>query len=197
MQRRYGGRYLLHVGRIVPRKNVDKLVHAFNILAPRFEDLNLVLTGGAGYGSDNVLQLIEASPYKDRIHQVGWVSEQDLGPLYAGAAALAFPSSHEGFGIPTLEAMLCGTPVVASPEAASFEVAGEAVLRTDCSDPAHLADAISQVLTDEALRERLIQLGQTHVKSFNLETCARSTSLVYQEALAAKMPSKQIYALGD
>lgn len=195
MQRRYGSRYLLHVGRIVPRKNVEKLVQAFNLLAPRFPDLNLVLTGGAGYGSDMVIEQIEASAYKERIHQAGWVSEQDLGPLYAGATALVFPSLHEGFGIPTLEAMLCGTPVVASYEAASLEVAGEAVLRADCSSPEPLADAISQLLTDEVLRERLIQLGKVQVQSFNVEACASSTRGVYREALSVKMASKQLSAL--
>ncbi len=195
MRVRYGNRYLLHVGRIVPRKNVEKLVQAFDLLAHRFTDLHLVLTGGAGYGSTAAIQQIEASPYRGRIHQAGWVAEQDLGPLYAGASALVFPSSHEGFGIPTLEAMACGTPVVASPEAASFEVAGEAVLRTDCSDPSLLADAIARVLTDEVLRERLIRLGRIRAQSFSCEACADDTRRVYQEALATEMQSKQMYAL--
>jgi len=195
MRRRYGRRYLLHVGRIVPRKNVEKLVQAFDLLAPHFTDLHLVLTGGAGYGSATVIQQIESSPYQERIHQAGWVPEQALGPLYAGASALVFPSSHEGFGIPTLEAMACGIPVVASPEAASIEVAGEGVLRTDCSDPSLLASAIAQVLTDGVLRERLIQLGRIQVQSFSCEACAHSTRRVYQEALTTEIQSKQMYAL--
>lgn len=195
MRRRYGSRYLLHVGRIVPRKNVEKLVQAFDLLASRFTDLQLVLTGGAGYGSAAAIQQIEASPYRERIHQVGWVPEQDLGPLYAGASALVFPSLHEGFGMPSVEAMACGTPVVASPEAASVEVAGDAVLRTDCSDPSLLADAITQVLTDEALRERLIRLGRVRAQSFNCEACAYGTRRVYQEAVATEIQSDQRYAL--
>lgn len=195
MRRRYGSRYLLHVGRIVPRKNVEKLVQAFDLLASRCTDLHLVLAGGEGYGSAAVRQRIELSPYGERIHQTGWVPEQDLGPLYAGASALVFPSSHEGFGIPSVEAMACGTPVVASPEAASIEVAGEAVLRTDCSNPALLADAIVQVLTDEALRERLIQLGRVQAQPFNCEACARDTRRAYHEALATEMRGKHMYAL--
>src|SRR6266849_563033 len=188
MQQRYGGRYLLHVGRIMPRKNVETLIQAFDLLAPRFGDLHLVLTGGAGYGSGKVLQQIEASPHSERIHLAGWVSDRDLGALYAGARALVFPSKQEGFGLPTVEAMACGTPVVASPEAASVEIAGEAVMRADCSDASSLADAIAQVLTDETLREHLIHLGRTQAQSFTIEACAEATHLVYQAALGFDDP---------
>ena len=188
VRQRYGGRYLLHVGRIMPRKNVEKLIEAFDLLAAHFGDLHLVLTGGAGYGSSGVLQQIAASPYGQRIHPVGWVSDQDLGPLYAGASALVVPSKHEGFGLPAVEAMACGTPVVASPEAASLEIAGEAVLREDCSSAPQLADAIARVLTDEALREQLIRLGHAKVQHYTSEVCARATRLVYQEALGIDEP---------
>jgi glycosyltransferase involved in cell wall biosynthesis len=196
MRKRYGNRYLLHVGRIVPRKNVEKLVQAFDLLASRLPDLHLVLAGGAGFGSESVLELIAASPFHERIHQVGWVPENDLGPLYAGASALVFPSSHEGFGIPTIEAMACGTPVVASPEAASLEIASEAVLRTDCSDPAQLADSIAEMLSDEKLRGRLIQLGRIQSRAFTCEACAVETRQAYQEAWAMDARSKQMYVLG-
>ncbi len=195
MRHRYGSCYLLHVGRIIPRKNVEKLVEAFELLAARMPDLHLVLAGGAGRGSETVLQQIEASPYKERIHQTGWVSEQDLGSLYAGASVLVFPSTHEGFGIPTIEAMACGTPVVASSEAASVEVAGDAVLRTDCSDSSLLADSIAQVLTDDVLRERLIQMGRKQAQPFTCEACAYATRSAYQESVLAERQSKQTYIL--
>jgi glycosyltransferase involved in cell wall biosynthesis len=184
MRQRYGDRYVLHVGRIVPRKNVDKLVQAFDLLASRITDLQLVLAGGAGHGSASVIRQIEASPNRERIHQAGWVPEQDLGPLYAGASALVFPSTHEGFGIPTVEAMACGTPVVASPQAASTEIGGEAVVRTDCSDPILLAGAVERVLTDAPLREHLIQLGRMQAQPFTCEACASATRQAYSEALA-------------
>ncbi len=184
MHQRYGKRYLLHVGRIMPRKNVERLVEAFDLVAGRFDDLHLVLTGGTGYHAEKVVQQIEASPYKERIHLAGWISEHDLGPLYIGASALVFPSKHEGHGLPTTEAMACGTPVVASPEAASVEIAGDAVLRADCSHAQPLADAIAQVLTDAALRERLIKTGHTQAQPYTIEAYARETLQVYQEALA-------------
>jgi glycosyltransferase involved in cell wall biosynthesis len=187
MQTRYGGRYLLHVGRIMPRKNVETLVQAFDLLAERFPDLHLVLTGGTGHGSAVVLQQIEASPYRERIHQAGWVSEQDMGALYAAAEILVFPSKHEGFGLPTVEAMACGTPVVASFEAASDEIAGDAVMRTDCSSPEPLADTLVKLLTDKELRSHLVRVGLTQATSFNSESCARATLQVYYQA-AGKVP---------
>ncbi|MBV9615279.1 MAG: glycosyltransferase, partial [Ktedonobacteraceae bacterium] len=142
-----------------------------------------------GHGSADVLQQIEVSPYRERIHQAGWVPEQDMGALYAAADALVFPSKHEGFGLPTIEAMACGTPVVASFEAASDEIAGDAVVRADCSSPQLLADAIAQVLTDKELRERLIHLGLAHASSFNSESCARATLQVYYQAVDKTLPA--------
>jgi glycosyltransferase involved in cell wall biosynthesis len=188
MQQRYGGDYLLHVGRIVPRKNVELLIQAFDLLAPRFPGLHLVLTGGAGYGSEPVLHQIAASLYRERIHLAGWVTDEQLALLYAGARALVFPSRHEGFGLPIVEAMAYGTPVVASPEAASREVAGEAVVRADCSSAPPLAQAIAAVLTDEALRARLIQQGRAQAQMFTSEACAAATLRVYQEALGIEAP---------
>lgn len=189
MRQRYGERYLLHVGRIMPRKNVEKLVQAFNLLAPRFRDLHLVLAGGIGFGSAEVVHQIETSAYSGRIHLVGWVSEQDLGPLYAAASALVFPSKHEGFGLPIVEAMACGTPVVASLEAASMEIAGEAVIRAECTIEQSLAEAITQVLTDNELRERLMKLGREQARPFtNIETSATATRRTYQEALGIDEP---------
>jgi glycosyltransferase involved in cell wall biosynthesis len=191
MQQRYGERYLLHVGRIMPRKNVETLIQAFDLLAARFPDLHLVLTGGAGHGSAGVLQQITDSPYRERIHQAGWIADQDMGALYAAAQALVFPSKHEGFGLPTVEAMACGTPVIASFEAASTEIAGDAVVRTDCSTPTPLANAITEVLTDHELRTRLIRLGLEHATTFSDKICARATLQVYYQAAGLVPPATQ------
>jgi glycosyltransferase involved in cell wall biosynthesis len=183
MQQRYGKQYLLHVGRIMPRKNIEKLIQAFHLLASRFEDLHVVLTGGVGYGSDEVLQMIEESPYRERIHLVGWVADEELPSLYAGASALVCPSRHEGFGLTLVESMACGTPVVASYEAASQEIVGDAVLRADCTTAQSLADAIIRVLTEETLCEQLIQLGHIQSQRYSIEACAKATQQIYQEAL--------------
>jgi glycosyltransferase involved in cell wall biosynthesis len=186
----YGERYLLHPGRIMPRKNVEILVQAFELLAARFDDLHLVLTGGTGYGSKEVLQQIAASPYEKRIHQLGWVNDEELRVLYTGASVLVFPSKHEGFGLPIVEAMACGTPVVASPEATNTDIAGDAVIRADCGSASTLAEAIAQVLNDEALRQRLIQLGRKQAQPFTIEECAKATIRVYREALGLDEPAE-------
>lgn len=188
LRRRYGGRYLLHVGRIMPRKNVKQLIAAFQLLAARFADLHLVLAGGVGYDSDEELKQIAASPYRERIHLAGWVAEEQVGALYTGAEMLVFPSKHEGFGLPILEAMACGTPVVASNEAASAEIAGDAVMRADCSSAETLSVAIAEMLTDQALRKDFIRRGLTQILPFTPEHSATATRLVYQKALGIEPP---------
>jgi glycosyltransferase involved in cell wall biosynthesis len=195
MRQRYGEQYLLHVGRIMPRKNVETLVQAFDLLASQFHDLHLVLTGGTGFGSEEVVRRIAISPYRERIHLAGWVTEENLGPLYAAASMLVFPSKHEGFGLPIVEAMACGTPVVASPEAASVNICGDAVMRANCASAQPLTDAIRQVLTDQELRERLIQAGHIQAKPFtNIQVSAAATLQTYQEVLDRDEPAP-IYAL--
>ena len=182
MHIRYGERYLLHAGRIMPRKNVECLIEAFDLLAGQFADLHLVLTGGLGYASEQAVRLIETSQYKERIHLAGWVAEEDMAALYAGAMTLVFPSKHEGQGMPTLEAMACGAPVVASYEAASVEIAGDAVIRADCSSAQPLADAIVPLLTSNELRRHLIQAGKKQAQPFRCEACAEKTLQTYKEA---------------
>ena len=183
MHSRYGQRYLLHVDRIMPSKNVGRLIKAFDLLAARLPDLHLVLTGGLDYASPKEVQLIETSPYRKRIHLAGWIAEEDLGPLYAGASILILPSRHEGQDIAILEAMACGTPVIASDEAANMEIADDSILRTDCSSTLPLVEAIAHILTDEKLRAHLIQAGYKQIQPFHHQTCARATLQVYQEAL--------------
>jgi len=192
MRQRYGGRYLLHTGRIMPRKNVQVLVAAFQLLATRFADLHLVLAGGTGYDSAEVLQQIAVSPYRERMHLAGWVAEEEMGALYAGAEMLVFPSRHEGFGLPMLEAMACGIPVVASREAASLEIVGDAAIRADCSTAETLAVAVVEVLTDRALRERLITRGLAQIVPFTTERSACATRQVYQKALGIEAPSSDV-----
>lgn len=183
MHQRFGNRYLLHMGRIMPRKNVKVLIAAFEQLAARFADLHLVLAGGTGYASSAELQQIEASLYRERIHLAGWVEEEQVRTLYAGAEMLVFPSMHEGFGLPMLEAMACGIPVVASVEAANAEIVGDAVMRANCSTAETLGTAIAEVLTNRTLRKDLIKRGLTQTTPFTMEHTAQATRLVYQKAL--------------
>ncbi|EFH85741.1 glycosyltransferase family 4 protein [Ktedonobacter racemifer] len=187
MHQRYGKRYILHVGRIMPRKNVETLIAAFNAIADCLPDLNLVLAGGAGYDSAEVIQQAKKSPFHERIHLAGWIPDEDMSALYAAAEVLVVPSKHEGFGLPALEAMVCETPVIASPGAASMEIAGGAVMRVDCEDASKLSEAIVAVVTNQALREQLVGHGKTQVEPFTCESCARATRRIYE--LAAGLPS--------
>lgn len=182
-----GASYLLHVGRIVTRKNVEQLVRAYDLLAGEFPDLHLALVGGAGYGSAPTLALIAASPYRDRIHLLGWVSDDDLAALYAGARVFVFPSLHEGFGLPLLEAMACGVPVVASYAAAHPAIVGSAALRVDGSSATALAHGIAAAMNDPELRATLSERGRAQAQSFSPEACARATLRVYEAALAASL----------
>jgi alpha-1,3-rhamnosyl/mannosyltransferase len=162
---------------------VEILLEAFELLAERFVDLRLVLIGGAGYGSSEVLRRISVSPYRARIHLLGWIPEEEISIFYAGASMLVFPSLHEGFGLPTLEAMACGTPVIASPEAASHEIAGGAVLRVDCSSALPLKNAIVRLLNDAALREQLVCQGRAQAQPFTCTACAQETLHIYRQAV--------------
>jgi glycosyltransferase involved in cell wall biosynthesis len=177
-----GGRYILHVGRIMPRKNVDTLLFAFEQVVKSYPDLRLVLVGGAGYGCRELLHNINFSPYKSRIILRDWVSDEELSLLYAGASMLVFPSFYEGFGLPPMEAMACGTPAIVNYQAASQDVFADTVLRVNCISSVTLARAISRLLEDPTLREQLISDGRKQARQFTNIACARQTLEIYQLA---------------
>jgi glycosyltransferase involved in cell wall biosynthesis len=124
---------------------------------------------------------IATSGMNDRIRFLGYVSPSDLPVLYAGADAFCFPSLYEGFGLPVLEAMACGTPVVASNRAAVPEVAGDAAILVDPTDPAAIGRALCRVLTDSALRTDLIAKGRQRAREFTWERTAGETIALLRE----------------
>lgn len=183
VQRKYGlpDGYILFLGTLEPRKNVTTLVGAFSLLAEKLgQDLKLVIAGGRGWGCEGLLETVEALGLHDRVIFTGFVEEEDLPDLYRGALLFVYPSLYEGFGLPILEAMACGTPVIASNTSSMPEVAGDAALLVDPYDPEALASAMASVLTDEALREAFRQKGVARVKRFSWEAVARKTLEVYQ-----------------
>lgn len=159
------GDYLLFLGSVSTRKNVLGLIRAYELLKP---DLDLVIAGPDGWGSREVDRAIRHSPLRARIRRTGAVDEQTKWQLMAGARAFVFPSFYEGFGIPPLEAMAAGVPVVASNRGSLPEVLSSAALLPNPYDANELATAISALISDEKLRKTLIDGGHERVRHFSV-----------------------------
>lgn len=173
--------FVLHVGAIQKRKNISRLVEAFERAAP--SDWRLVLAGSAGFGAEEIFSRIERSPARGRIEVTGWVADARLADLYSSAAVLAFPSLDEGFGIPALEAMARGLPVISSNRSALAEVCGDAALLVDPEDTEAMTAALGRLIEDEALQESLRRAGIQRARQFTWEQAAHLTWAVYEEAL--------------
>ena len=167
--------YLLFVGTIEPRKNLSRLIEAYASLGDRIPDL--VIAGAAGWGDG----LDVPSALQGRVHRVGFVPTDELAALYAGATALCYPSIREGFGLPILEAMAQGTPVVTSRGGATEEVAGGAAVLVDPLDVASIADGILRVI---ASRAGLSTHARERAGSLSWARTARFTRDVYAEAMS-------------
>ena len=175
-------RFTLGISTLEPRKNFNGLIAAFNQLAARpvHAALHLVIAGGKGWNYEPIFAAAEASPFRARIHFPGFVSDEDLPSLYSLARLFAFPSHYEGFGIPVLEAMACGTPVVCANNSSLPEVAGDAALLVNATDVATLAGAMDRVLVDVSLREAMIARAFQQVKQFTWEAAAHRLLRVYE-----------------
>ena len=172
--------WLLHVGALQSRKNIMGLVEAFEQTPPGWR---LKLAGGQGYGAAAILDRIARSPRRDEIDLLGYVSRATLEDLYARCSVLAFPSLDEGFGIPVLEAMAYGLPVVTSQRSATAEVAGDAAVLTDPTSIASIAAGLTKVMTDPQLREALHQAGRDRAATFPWSRAVTETAAVYRELL--------------
>jgi glycosyltransferase involved in cell wall biosynthesis len=173
--------YLLFVSTIEPRKNVISIISAFNRLKDRNKiPHNLVLIGQKGWNYEPVFQKIESSRWKENIHHLDYLSDELVALFYSRADVFVYPSHYEGFGLPVLEAMTLGTPVVTSNISALPEVAGDAALLVDPDNVEELADAILQIIDDSQLRDGLVKKGKDRAKLFCWERTARETLQVYQ-----------------
>jgi len=176
--------YVLSGGGAEPRKNIVRLVEAFG-RAPRLRDtMHLVVVGGMDRGAEAIRAAIGRAGLEPAVVFPGHVPLNDLRALYAGCALFAFPSLYEGFGMPPLEAMACGAPVVSSNASSLPEVLGDAALLVDPRDPEAWARAMTQVLDDANLREDLRRKGALRVKAFSWERSAGDLIQVYREVLA-------------
>ncbi|MGE5413436.1 MAG: glycosyltransferase family 4 protein [Syntrophomonadaceae bacterium] len=183
-----GGRpFLLYLGTLEPRKNVETLVVACERMwARRSSRPDLVLAGGSGWKSEPLRARIAASAFRDRIHVSGYAPRESARELYRAAEAFAYPSLEEGFGLPLLEAMACGTPSVSSDAAALLEVGGGAALVAPARDADALAAALERALDDEGLRARLRLDGPARAAQFSWAETARRTTAVAAEAARSR-----------
>jgi glycosyltransferase involved in cell wall biosynthesis len=180
--------FVLAIGVLEPRKNLNRLMDAFLALKQRgtvAADLKLVLAGGRGWLYDGIQEHHAASPIREDILLPGFVPDDQLPAVYSAAEALAFPSLYEGFGLPILEAMACGTPVVASRASCLPEVAEGAALLIDPMNVEGLTAALEQVLTDSALRARLIAGGRQRATEYSWRQAAERLRGVYEKVAAA------------
>ena len=187
---RYGlpGRYLFNLGRLEPRKNLPGLFRGYRLLLDRGQaDMPLVIGGGKGWLYQPIFEAVEELGLRDRVRFLGHVPEADLPALLAGASAFIYPSYYEGFGLPPLEAMACGAPVVSSNTSSLPEVLGDAALLVSPDDSEALAEAVALVLSDDALRRDLRQRGLACARRFSWAAAARQLLAAYQRAVE---PSK-------
>ena len=184
-----GERFILYLGTLEPRKNVETLVLACERLwAKRRSRPDLVLAGGVGWKSAGLLRRIGRSPYRDKIHVIGYATREMAVDLYRAAEAFVYPSLAEGFGLPPLEAMACGAPVVVSTAEALVEVCGDAALYAPPRDAGELARQIERALEDPDVRQRLRAAGPARASQFTWEAAAAATLTALQEAAREGSP---------
>lgn len=171
--------YVLFIGSLKPSKNIEGLIRAFSLL--KLPDINLVIAGKKGWLYDRIFQLVKELKIENRIIFTGFVAETDIPVLMTSARAFVLPSFYEGFGIPVLEAMACGSPVVVSDIASLPEVAGNAGIYVQPGDIKSIASGIETALG--SAREKYIQLGFARVSLFDWVKTARMTISVLESAI--------------
>jgi len=176
--------YLLYVGRLDPRKNLLRLLEAYRRLCAGMPTPPLVLAGPTTAHASELAAAAQRLAIEGQVIFAGYVPEDELPALYRSAGLFLYPSLYEGFGLPVLEAMACGIPAIASDRSSLPEVAGDAALLVDPENVERLTEAMSLLLTDEALRTGLIARGLARSRLFTWERTARETIEVYRQVAA-------------
>lgn len=176
--------FILFVGTIEPRKNLLALARAFEQIAKTHARTQLVIAGQKGWLSDDLMAYLEESEIRDRVLFTGHLSDDDLRALYSSCRVFVYPSLYEGFGLPLLEAMACGAPVVTSNVGSIVETVGNAARLISPTDSDDLAQAITALLDDAREREHRSSAGIKHARKFSWEKTAAATWEVYQKALS-------------
>jgi glycosyltransferase involved in cell wall biosynthesis len=174
-------RYVLYVGALTERKNIQRTLQAFARIAPTLPDISFVLTGPRSWKPTMIETLIAELGIQERVFWTGPLTDTDLPALYSAAELFVFPSLYEGFGLPVLEAMACGAPVVTSNTSSLPEVAGVAAIQVDPYNIDALAAAMQRVLTDPHLAAEMRQKGLSQAQKFSWQRAAQATLAVYEE----------------
>ena len=168
--------YLLYIGRLEKKKNIANLIEAFAILKENKKiDHKLVLIGNIGFGHDELKYIIEEFKLENDVIKLGWVQEYDLPILLKNSSAFVFPSKHEGFGIPVIQAMACGVPTVISDIPTLREIAQDCSVFFNPLDRNSIAESIDKVLSDKDLQQKLIEKGKARAQHFSWQKCAEQT----------------------
>ncbi|MGD9253739.1 MAG: glycosyltransferase family 1 protein [Holophagae bacterium] len=173
--------YLLFVSTLEPRKNVNGILEAFRLLVEWGYEGDLVLVGRWGWRTESIRRELADSPVAKRIHHLDTVDRRELPAIYGRAEALLFPSWLEGFGLPIVESMACGTPVITSGTSAMPEVAGPAAIYIDPASPHGIASATAALLRDPEHRDRLVRLGRERAAKFDWDRAARATAAILRD----------------
>lgn len=174
--------YVLAVGTLQPRKNLGVLARAMSDVV-RQHDVDLVIAGRKGWMHESVAAELQAAQLGDRLKVLDYIPAEDLPALYRNAEVFAQPSKFEGFGMPVLEAMACGTPVITALGSSLDEIGGQATIQFEHDDPAQLRDALNSILDNGGRRTTLIQLGFAHSATFTWEQTARKTRIILEDYL--------------
>jgi len=184
---RYGlpGEFILGVGSVQPRKNIIRLIEAYASLLTRRELPPLVLAGRLAWLYNNSVSAAAKNRVAEHVRFLGFVPDEDLPPLYSAATVFVYPSFFEGFGLPPLEAMACGTPVITGDRTSLPEVVGDAGIMVDPYDVNAIANAIERLLADDALRSELSRRCIDRASKFSWQKTARQTLNVFEQVMSA------------
>lgn len=175
--------FLLFLGTIEPRKNIGRLIEAFDKVAEEYELLSLVIVGKRGWKYQDVFQRIESSKFRKRILVLGYATEQEKASFLQHSTALVFPSLYEGFGLPVLEGMAAGTPVITSNLSSLPEVGGDAAILVDPFSSEAIADAVRKILDDPQMANAMRVKGKSRAEEFSWQRVAAETYALYRRTL--------------
>lgn len=176
-----GGDYLLFVGTLQPRKNIVRLVEAFSKIIPKHKDLELIIVGKKGWLYEEILAAPKQHRVEEHVKFLEYVSDNDLPSLYKNAICFVLPSLYEGFGLPVVEAMHYGCPVITSNVSSLPEAGGDAAIYVDPLSVGDIADKINEVVSNKKLRDEMISKGKKQAEKFSWEKTAKRTLEVLEE----------------